>query len=363
MQEKNFELYKSELNLEKLYDIDEERLPMIINKSMDLVEKSNQRYEIAKNNEYNAREKVNEVLCNADNLINRAKGVGANQAKQHSFLGFEWTTKNDEIEAVKANLQELVDCGIESAEAQKELVEVQMALSESQTAMLDLQKTQLEYQSQTADLMKFLYGLSAHNMASTQSIYINLEAILSGAGKEKLGEMAYQQLLMAMDQIKNQENLLFRIRENRNSIKSLSDNVHYHESEIHRINIKDKEHDKLILEGQEHDEKQDLELKTQAEKDREHDKLILERLEHDEKQDLELKAQAEKDKEHDKNIDELQEKILKLNHQIMKLTDDLDKINKYVLLLDSKKTDKKFTYIAYLIAFISIFIIIVQMLL
>ena len=48
-------------------------------------------------------------------------------------------------------------------------------------------------------------------MGISQSIYINLEAILSNESPEKMGELAQQQLFLALDQIRKQESLVRRI--------------------------------------------------------------------------------------------------------------------------------------------------------
>ena len=392
-----------------LLNVDEEKLPVVLAERLELLEKTNKAYDIAKTREKESREKVGVALANADALITRAKGVGGNRASSHSFLGFEWTTKSDEIEAIKTNLKEMVECGIESAEAQRELVEVQSALAESQTALLNVQETQMAYQGQIADATKFLYGLSAYNMASVQSVLINLEAILSGASKEKLGEMAQQQLFLAMDQLKNQESIILQIRENKKFIETIDVDVANHEAEIKKINKKnleqddkldtlkkqddeflkkglerdkliqagqehdkkqdlelkaqaqkDEEHDRLIQAGQEHDKKQDLELKAQAQKDEEHDRLIQAGQEHDKKQDLELKAQAQKDEEHDKKIIELMDKSAKLQKMIDEQITFSNKLKEEIELLKYEKTSKKSTYISYAIAGLSLILAVVQ---
>ena len=280
--------------------IDEEKLPIVLSGRLELLAKTNEAYDMAKTREQESRKRVSVALKSADDLIRKAKGAGKNTAETHSLFGVEWTTKRDEIDALKANLRELIACGIESAEAQKELVEVQSALAESQAALLYVQETQMAYQAQIADATKFLYGLSAYNMASVQSVLINLEAVLSGASKEKLGEMAQKQLLLAMDQLKNQENIVLRIQENRQLIEDI-------DLEIAAQAQKYEVHDRLIQEGEEHDRKQDLKIAAQAQKDEEHDRLIQEGEEHDRKQDLEIAAQAQKDEVHDRLIQEREE--------------------------------------------------------
>ena len=319
MNEKSFDIEKDVMN------IDEKKLPQILSNRIQVLEKTNKAYESAQKKEMVARNKVSRALANADVLIANAKRNGNNKAEVHSFLGKEWTSKGDEIETIKKNLQEMIEHGIDSAKAQKDLVEVQSALADSQTAILNVQETQMAYQRQIADATKFLYGLSAYNMAASQSVLINLEAILSGASKEKLGEMAKEQLLLAMDQIKNQENIVTRLQQHeeqfenmdselaaqqkqreKNHKKNLEQDVRIERVERRgkELELREEKRDKLIYEGKAHDEKQDQKLIAHDEKDKEHDRLLMKGEEHDKEQDQRLANHEKKDKEHDRLLQE-----------------------------------------------------------
>lgn len=321
---------------QELLLIDETKLPEVLTERLNLLEKTNMAYDSAKVKEKNVREKVDKALQHADELIVKAKGTGSNTSESHSFLWFEWTSKSDEIDTLKANLKEMIDCGIESAEAQKVLVEVQSALADSQTALLQVQETQMAYQHQIADATKFLYGLSAYNMASTQSVLINLQAVLSGASKEKLGEMAQQQLFLAMDQLKNQENIILRIQENRNLIDGLSMDLSNHDCRIKsnaeknskldrridaleksdkQFHIKEIKQDNFIQASIEHNKKQDIKIEELAQRDNEQDKLLQNGVERDSQQDELLATHYEKLSEHDKSFEEQRNKISKLELQ------------------------------------------------
>jgi len=289
-----------------LENIEEERLPEILSQRLELLEKTNLAYSNAKDKEAAAREKVAHALSKADELIEAAGKVGGHTAKQRKFLWIEWTSKADEIEALKRNLQDIIEHGENSAIAQKELVEVQAALTESQTALLKVQEAQMAYQSQIADATKFLYGLSAYNMASVQSVLINLKAVLSGASKEKLGEMAQQQLLLAMDQIKNQESIILRIRENKQLIDSLDFEMEESSSKIENLEKQDAEQDSLIEELQKQDEEQDSLIEDLQKQDAEHDSLIEDLQKQDEEQDSLIEDLQKQDEEQDSLIEDLQ---------------------------------------------------------
>lgn len=374
--------YEIEPDLEKeLIEIDEEKLPLILSDRLELLEKTNKAYDAAKVQEKKVREKVDKAVKQADLLIKNANNARNKKVKTHGFWKFEWSTKNDEIDALKNNLKEMIDCGIESAEAQKELVEVQSALADSQTSLLKVQETQMAYQRQIADATKFLYGLSAYNMASTQSVLINLEAVLTGASKEKLGEMAQQQLMLALDQLKSQESIVKKIKENRELIDSLDVDLAVQEEKINKNITKNNEQDKrieylekrdselvskgnkrdkLIKEGLEHDKKQDLEIAAQAKKDEEHDKLIKEGLERDRKHDEILRNQALKDIEHDKQISDLEKK----NYAYKKIIDEnsnmISELRDEIKRIQVEKTGKWSTRVLYVILIIALMIAIMH---
>ena len=393
----------------ELLGIDEEKLPLVLSERLELLEKTNRAYDVAKIREKEARDKVAAVLTKADALITEAKNAGKNTATTHSFLGFEWTNKSDEIEALQKNLQKMVECGIESAEAQKELVEVQSALAESQESILQVQEIQMAYQGQIADATKFLYGLSAYNMSSIQSVLINLEAVLSGASKEKLGEMAQQQLLLAMDQLKNQENIILGIRENRKRIDNIDSIVAVQGEDIDKISRKNseqdarleklentdkdlvkegrerdkllqagdehdkkqdleiaaqakknEEHDRLLQAGEEHDKKQDLELVARAKKDEEHDRLLQAGKEHDKKQDLELAARAKKDEEHDKKIKDLLERCTEIQEKADEQAKIISQLKNEIEGINENKAGKRGMLVAYAIAGVSLLLTLIQ---
>ena len=322
---------------EYLVEIDETKLPNIISERVALLEATNKAYEEAKEKEKKSRDKVDGALKKADELIVKAKNAGKKEATPKKFFKFEYTSKKDEISTIKENLEEIMKSGEFSAEATKELAEVQAALAESQASLLKVQETQMAYQGQIADATKFLYGLCAYNYGATQSVLINLQATLKGASREKLGEMAQQQLLLAMDQLKNQESIVNKIKKNRNLIDNIGSDVNKQQKQVEyntkaneelnqRIKALKEQEDSLfaqlnakamlLQENILHDERQDEQIKEQAQKGLERDKKIAEREAYDEKQDKILEEHALKDELHDRQIaerveyDAKQDKIL-----------------------------------------------------
>lgn len=348
-----------------LATIDEEKLPQIFTEQVQSLEKANQEYCKAEEKEKQARKKVETALKEADDLIEAAQNIGGHTAKKKKFLWAEWTSKKDEIDALKTNLKEIIEHSEDSAEAQKKLAEVQSSLMESQTAILQVQKAQMEYQRQIVTATKFVFGLSAYNMGVSQSIFLNLQAILSGETPEKMGELAQQQLFLALDQIRNQESLITRIKENENLIESLNSDIAAKQKEIDEISEVDEEQNKRISENaqdidklEQQDAEQDILIAEGIEKDKAQDELISENA-----QDIdELERQdAEQDKlitqiskkvdeqgevliEHSKRDEELEKKIQVVSQTSDEMiaalkesiSENADIANKHIALLESK---------------------------
>ncbi len=328
-----------ELSLEDGFlEISEDKFPSALTEGLDMLEKANDARVRAKKREEEARSKVKNALLKADELISLAKGAGKNTATHHSFLGIDLGAfDSDEIYAIKKNLKELVDCGINSAEAQKDLAEVQQALLESQSSLLYLSQTQQQYLEQTFKFSKVLCGFTALNQARLEFLFQNLKEKLDGASKEKLGEMAFEQILVVMDQWKNQQNILMRLNNNERLIDNKAD-LDEVNSEFERIKNKNVEQDEridqLTQKGNEvdavlkkriqHDDEQDKKLIAHEEKDKEHDSRLNTIDEKDAEQDKILNYQKTKDEEHDRRLDEGDEKDINQDNQIIKLQNDID---------------------------------------
>ena len=310
----------------QISNIDPERLPEILKKQMELLETANDKLAKAEKSEMTARKKVETALQEADDLIAKAKGIGRHEAGQRKFLWIEWTSKADKIETLKNNLKELVEHSSDSAEAQKKLVDVQSALLESQTSILEVQKATMEYQRQIAEVTKFIFGLSAYNMGISQSIYLNIEAILSNESPEKMGELAQQQLFLALDQIRNQESLITRISETEELIDSLNSDIESKQAEIESLRQLEEEQNKKILENsqdidrlEQQDAEQDRRLDEGDEKDREQDAQITTNA-----QDIDRLEQQ--DAEQERRLDEGDEKDREQDAQITTNAQDIDKL-------------------------------------
>lgn len=307
-------------------DIPEEYLPDVLSQRLDALKEIRSAYKKAQDAATDAEAKSKAAVRQATALLGKANNSGNHKAEVHNFLFLEWSTKGDKIEAIENNLKELIECGIDSAEAQKALADVQAAFATAQTELLKVQAKQMEYESQIADVSKYLFGLSAKNMADANSVLIELNARLEGASEEEIGEMAKQQLLAAMDQLKSQENIKKRLLATEGNISDQSkrlDDIEtvdetqtaellaqaqqnkVQDDELARQAEKDMEHDKELARQAEKDEEHDKELARQAAKDMEHDKELARQAEKDAKHDQLLAQQAKKDEEHDQLLAQL----------------------------------------------------------
>lgn len=352
---------------DEISKIDEEKLPQIISQRIDILAEANKQIENAKEREKYAKEKVDEAVKQADAMIEKAKKLGKLKPEQHKLLGMTWSNKEDRIRSLEENLKVLAEYGGESAEYQKELAQIQKALLDSQEATLNLQKTQMEYLELVADISKFLYGLCVYSVASTQSIVTNLEAILGGAKKKELGEMAKQQMFLVMDQLKCQENILTRLDDNDAYMDYIDSQVHQNQEKISALEIENetlKKND-LIYEEQLKEEiasgkKQDEVIKKQQEKDIEHDRLIAEGVAKDQEQDQLLRNQQEKDVEHDELISRLKLSDTKQNEELFTLSKRIEELDIALKECSDAVPKKNMVYISTLIAIVAATITLVQ---
>ncbi len=92
------------------------------------------------------------------------------------------------------------------------------AIEELQTAGIDLasavqssaqaQKISFEFQTRLADISKYLFKLGVSNIASNRMVVRELEKRLSGASAEDLSDLARQEVLAVIQQLKEQEDIL-----------------------------------------------------------------------------------------------------------------------------------------------------------
>ena len=125
-------------------------------------------------------------------------------------------------------------------EAIEALQDAQLDTAEALISMTDVQKLTLEYQEKITQITQYLFGLGVSNIAANRSVVRQLELKLKGASKEELSELARQELLNVVKQLKAQE-----------------DKDVEHDRKLAEQVAKDEEHDRLLEEGKKRDLEQD----------------------------------------------------------------------------------------------------------
>lgn len=90
----------------------------------------------------------------------------------------------------------------------EELQSAGMKLAEAVQLGAEAQKISFEFQTKLAEITKYLFGLGVSNIASNRSVVRELEMRLRGASQEELSELAQQELITVVKQLKEQEDIL-----------------------------------------------------------------------------------------------------------------------------------------------------------
>lgn len=96
-----------------------------------------------------------------------------------------------------------------------------------------------EYQKELTKISKFLFSLGVSNIVQNRIIVRELELKMSGASKEKISELAKQELLSVIRQLKTQEDI-------QSKQEKISTKLKEHNSELARQAEADKRHDEEL---------------------------------------------------------------------------------------------------------------------
>ncbi|MEF7664384.1 MULTISPECIES: hypothetical protein [Bacillus cereus group] len=259
----------------------------------------------------------------------------------------------------KVAIEELQSAGIDLAEAVQSGAEAQ--------------KISFEFQTKLAEISKYLFGLGASNIASNRFVVRELEMKLKGASKEELSELARQELISVVKQLKEQEDIL-RKQENFSKI------IKIHDERLKVQFQKSQQIDEQLKIHVETSKRLEEQLKAQVELGRLHSEQLEAHAEIGKKLKNQLDSQAEFDKLHEEqlkilaeNIDKHDEQLVNLHEKNNDLNDEIknnlktieaqeikikmlnDEIHNLKILLDSKgnKTLSKIILAVAIIAFIA----------
>lgn len=238
-------------------------------------------------------------------------------------------------------------------EAIESLQEATVDLADAQISAAQAQEVSFEYQKKIAKITKYLFALGVSNIAMNRSVVRELELKLKGASEEELDELARQEIITVVKQLKAQEDIVKKQSD-------LTEKVKAHEVTLRSHAEKNKEQDKLIA--------------GNKQKTMEHDKLFAEKAKKDISQDKEIARQAAKDEELEQRISQLMESNLEKETQIRELQAICENLSKNIsdnaLTVDDKETglldrinekaSKKSVIVSYLIGFVGVIAAVVQ---
>lgn len=152
-------------NTELAMNVDEKQIPAIIQNQFAQVSALRKEIVNATNNAYEAKECA--IALYADN----GTGKKAINTLQNATL----TLANAQVDAIKA------------------------------------QKKSFEYQQKLAETTKYLFGLGTSNIATNRAVIKELEAMMSDASNEELGDLAVSEMMNLVGQLKEQEDVFSKI--------------------------------------------------------------------------------------------------------------------------------------------------------
>ena len=170
-------------------------------------------------------------------------------------------------------------------------------LGSAQISAAEAQKISFEYQTKLAEITKYLFGLGASSIAMNRSVVRELELKLKGASAEEISDLAKQELVNVVTQLKAQEDIMLKQDKIMEEVKTNHDGISQINADITKINSETDKHETAISNNANRIEQNKKELTAQHLKDEEHDRAL-------EEHNKELTAQHLKDEEHDKALEE-----------------------------------------------------------
>lgn len=105
-------------------------------------------------------------------------------------------------------------------------------LAEAVQAGAEAQRISFEFQRELAEISKYLFGLGVSNLAMNRTVVRELELRLKGASEEELSELARQELMTVIKQLKAQEDILLKLDKNTKWLKNHEESMKNHEEII-----------------------------------------------------------------------------------------------------------------------------------
>lgn len=238
--------------------------------------------------------------------------------------------------------------------------ELQMAgedLAKAVQSGVEAQKTSFEFQTKLARISKYLFGLGVSNIASNRFVVRELEMRLKGASQEELSELARQELMTVVKQLKEQEDILRKLDNILNKIKIHDESLKVQLNRSQQIDEWMQTQDEVVkLHGEQ--------LEIHAETDKNFREQLKAQSELIQTQARQLELHNKNTEKHDELITVLQEKNKDLSLQIKSALETIeaqvikmnllnDEISNLKASLDSK-ANKSLSIVTLAISFVSI---------
>lgn len=260
----------------------------------DEIAKIDKKYKAAVEKAQDAVGKSGTARDSAERAKNKATGIGK---------------KKEAIEA----LQDAVQAGSEATLATTDAIS---STNEAVQLMFDCQK-------RLAEAARYLFALGVLDIANAQSYIQRLQAKLKGASEETLSEMATQELMNVIEQLKAQVNIMEQqkllydvqkgmgadVDELKRNLENVEDIAQTNSEELYKQSEKDEEHDKRLDEGEKHDSEQDKRLDIGDKKDSEQDRRLQSGEEKDSEQDQLIRRNLETIETLKAETEELKEQV------------------------------------------------------
>ncbi len=116
--------------------------------------------------------------------------------------------KAEEARALANNAKEMQAGLFQKKEAIELLQAATISLAEAEAATVEAQGISFECQKRIGEITKYLFALGCTNMAANRSVVRELKLILEGASGERLDELARQEIVNVIRQLKAQEDII-----------------------------------------------------------------------------------------------------------------------------------------------------------
>lgn len=242
-----------------MYDISNRNLPRLIEEQINKLKALDR--------------SINEAMMAAEKATESARSADAMSAG--------WGKKKAAIEELQSSVVDLADAIQAGVEAQQ---------------------LSFEHHTKITEITKYLFGLGVSNIATNRFVVRELEMRLKGASQEELSELARQELMMVVKQLKDQEDILKKQEDFSRAVKVLNEKIKKLDEEIEAQTELSKQHEKQLKMHAETDKRLDERLQAQEELNKQHEKQLKLHTEANKRLDERLQTQEEMSKQHEKQL-------------------------------------------------------------